>query len=137
MIRVETRRRARALQLLYAVDAGPDVGTDLAWRGLARLTGPEPGVLDEARALAGAVLDDRDRLDRIAQEAADNWRLERIAAIERNILRLAIHELLEGVTPPRVVLDEAIWLAQRFGGARAPGFINGVLDRVARDLGRL
>lgn len=137
MIRVETRRRARALQLLYAVDAGPDVGAEAAWRGLARLTGPEPGVLDAARALADAVLAQQPALDRLAQAAADNWRLERIAAIERNILRLAIHELLEGVTPPRVAIDEAIWLAQRFGGARAPGFVNGVLDRVARDLGRL
>jgi N utilization substance protein B len=137
MLRIETRRRARALQLLYAVDAGPALGTDAAWRGLARLTGPEPDVLDEARALADAVLANLPTLDRTAQAAADNWRLERIAAIERNILRLAIHELREGVTPPRVVIDEAIWLAQRFGGARAPGFINGVLDRVARDLGRL
>jgi N utilization substance protein B len=137
MLRVETRRRARALQLLYAIDAGPDLGADAAWRGLARLTGPAPDVLDEARALADAVLGDLAALDRIAQAAADNWRLERIAAIERNILRLAIHELREGVTPPRVVIDEAIWLAQRFGGVRAPGFVNGVLDRVARDLGRL
>jgi N utilization substance protein B len=119
------------------MDAGPDVGAEAAWRGLARLTGPEPGVLDAARALADAVLAQQPALDRLAQAAADNWRLERIAAIERNILRLAIHELLEGVTPPRVAIDEAIWLAQRFGGARAPGFVNGVLDRVARDLGRL
>jgi N utilization substance protein B len=94
-------------------------------------------VLDEARALADGVTAQRDELDRLAQGAADNWRLERIAVIERNILRIAIHELLVGVTPPRVVIDEAIWLAQRFAGARAPAFINGVLDRIARDLGRL
>lgn len=137
MIRVETRRRARALQLLYAIDAGPDVGADAAYRGLARLTGPEPAVLDEARALADAVTAQRDALDRLAASAADHWRLDRMAAIERNILRIAIHELQLGVTPPRVAIDEAIWLAQRFGGAKAPGFINGVLDRVARDLGRL
>ena len=106
------------------------VGADL-------LVGPEPGVLEEARAIADGVLAARDDLDRRAQAAADNWRLDRIAAIERNILRLAIHELLVGVTPPRVVIDEAIWLAQRFAGPRAPAFVNGVLDRVARDLGAL
>ncbi len=136
MMRQETKRRARALQLLYAADhAGASTGNAAA--GLARLTGPEPGVLDEARALADGVTAQRDELDRLAQGAADNWRLERIAVIERNILRIAIHELLVGVTPPRVVIDEAIWLAQRFAGARAPAFINGVLDRIARDLGRL
>lgn len=137
MIRSETRRRARALQLLHALDAGPDLGADAAYRGLARLTGPEPGILDEARTLADGVLAHRNELDVLAQAASDNWRIERIAAIERNIIRIAIHELTVGVTPPRVAIDEAIWLAQRFGGARAPAFVNGVLDRVARDLGVL
>lgn len=137
MIRVETRRRARALQLLHALDAGPDLGADAAYRGLARLTGPEPDVLDAARDLADGVLAQRDQLDRYAQAAAENWRFDRIAAIERNILRIAIHELLVGVTPPKVAIDEAVWLAQRFAGPRAPAFINGVLDRVARDLGVL
>jgi N utilization substance protein B len=137
LIRAETRRRARALQLLYAQDSGPNVGADAAYSGLARLTGPEPGILDEARAIADGVTAQREELDRMAQAAADNWRLDRIAPIERNILRLAIHELLVGVTPPRVVIDESIWLAQRFAGPRAPAFINGVLDRVARDMGAL
>lgn len=137
MIRPETRRRARALQLLYALEAGPDVATPEAFRGLARLTGPEPGVLEEAHQLAERVLAMRPELDRLAQAAAENWRLDRVAAVERNILRLGVLELHEGVTPPRVVIDEAIWLAQRFAGGRAPAFINGVLDRVARNLGRL
>jgi N utilization substance protein B len=137
LIRAETRRRARALQLLYAQDSGPNVGADAAYSGLARLTGPEPGILDEARAIADGVTAQREEIDRMAQAAADNWRLDRIAPIERNILRLAIHELLVGVTPPRVVIDESIWLAQRFAGPRAPAFINGVLDRVARDMGAL
>lgn len=137
MIRAETRRRARALQLLYALESGPDVGVPAAFRGLAQLTGPEPGVLEEARQLADAVIAARGELDSLARAAAENWRLERIAAVERNILRLGILELREGVTPPRVVIDEAVWLAQRFAGGRAPAFVNGVLDRVARDLGRL
>lgn len=134
MIRVETKRRARALQMLYAIEMTPGSVGDDASTGLARLTGPEPELLDDACDLVDGVLSHRERLDELAQAAATNWRLDRLAVIERNILRLAIHELMVGVTPPKVVLDEAVWLAQRFAGPRAPGFVNGVLDRVARDL---
>ncbi|MEO8479139.1 MAG: transcription antitermination factor NusB [Gemmatimonadota bacterium] len=136
-MRTESKRRARALQLLYALEAVPSESPEAAFRGLARLTGPEPGILEEARATVDGVLAHRDELDRFVQAAADNWRLERVATIERNILRLAVHELLVGVTPVKVVIDESVWLAQRFAGERAPAFINGVLDRVARSLGRL
>lgn len=137
MLRVESKRRARALQVLYAIDTTGDHDVELAASGLARLTGPEPGVLGEAQALVSGVLAQRETLDRYAQAAAENWRLDRVATIERNILRIAIHELLLGVLPPRIVIDEAIWLTHRFAGPRAPAFVNGVLDRVARDLGRL
>jgi N utilization substance protein B len=83
------------------------------------------------------VLDHRADIDRRAEGAADHWRFDRIALVERNILRLGIHELLVGALPARVVIDESLWLAHRFAGPKAPAFINGVLDRVARDLGRL
>ena len=63
--------------------------------------------------------------------------MSRIAVVERNILRIAIEELRDEAVPVRVVIDEAVRLAHWFGGARAPGFVNGVLDRVARSLGRL
>jgi len=78
-------------------------------------------------------------IDRAAALAADNWRLSRIATVERNILRLAIHELQRANpdAPPKVIIDEAVRLAHWFGGARAPAFVNGVLDRVARELGVL
>ncbi|HQR18634.1 MAG TPA: transcription antitermination protein NusB, partial [Gemmatimonadales bacterium] len=105
--------------------------------GLARLTGPEPRVLDGAEALAAGELAEREPLDRLIQGAADNWRLERIGIVERNILRLGIHELRLGVTPPKVVIDEAIRLGQWFGGPKTPAFVNGVLDRIAHSLGRL
>jgi N utilization substance protein B len=137
MLRIESKRRARALQVLYALDTTGDNNVGQAATGLARLTGPEPGILEEAQALVDGVLAQRDTLDRYAEAAADNWRLDRVATIERNILRIGIHELLLGVLPPRIIIDEAVWLAHRFAGPRAPAFINGVLDRVARDLGRL
>jgi N utilization substance protein B len=104
---------------------------------MAQLTGPDPTVYDQAESLAGSVLREKDDLDRYASEAADNWRLDRIAAVERNILRIGIHELRLGAVPAKVAIDEAVQLAHWFGGAKAPAFVNGVLDRVAHSLGRL
>jgi transcription antitermination protein NusB len=129
--------RARALQLLYALEITGDATTDDGASGVAKLTGEVRLVLDDAEPLVRGIREHQDAIDKLAQAAADNWRLDRIATIERNILRIAIHELQQGDVPVKVVIDEALWLAHRFAGTRAPGFINGVLDRVARDLGRL
>ncbi|HLS47295.1 MAG TPA: transcription antitermination factor NusB [Gemmatimonadales bacterium] len=137
MRRLETRGRARALQLLYAWELTGQLPVRELVGDVARLTRPEPRVLDFAEALAGRVAEQVGEIDRIAADAAENWRMSRIAVVERNILRLAIAELRDGKVPPRVVIDEAVQLAHWFGGARAPGFINGVLDNVARALGRL
>jgi N utilization substance protein B len=136
-LRPETKSRARALQLLYAWELQgappiPGVAT-----GLARLTGPEPRILDRAEQLARDVITDVGQLDAEAARASENWRLSRMAIIERNILRLGIHELRRGEVPPKVAIDEAVRLAHWFGGARAPAFVNGVLDGIARALGRL
>lgn len=81
------------------------------------------------RAVQGAVETDA-RLARLAE----HWRLERVGLVERSILRLALAELTEGTTPPRVVIDEAVRLAQWFAGAKAPPFVNGVLDAAAHEL---
>lgn len=137
MLRTETRSRARALQLLYAWELRGDRPISAIAGGLARLTGPEPRVLARAEALAAGVVGRLADLDARAAGAAENWRLNRIAVVERNILRLGIDELTRGEVPPRVAIDEAVRLAHWFGGARAPGFVNGVLDHVARSLGRL
>jgi N utilization substance protein B len=137
MLRRETKGRARALQILYAWELQGRPSMRLTATGLARLTGPEPLTLDYAEALATAVSIDIDALDRATQAAADNWRINRLGAIERNILRLGVYELREATVPPKVAIDEAVRLAQWFGGAKSPGFVNGVLDRVAHQLGRL
>lgn len=137
MLRIETKSRARALQLLYAWEIQQGPAMHHIATGLARLTGPEPRVLDRAEALASAIIADVGTLDAQASGAAENWRIERIATIERNILRLGIYELQQGEVPGKVAIDEAVQLAHWFGGVRAPGFVNGVLDAVARDLGRV
>ncbi|MBX3147020.1 MAG: transcription antitermination factor NusB [Gemmatimonadales bacterium] len=135
-LRTETRGRARALQLLYAAET-LDRPLASVVPGLAKLTGPEPTVLDLAERLAQEVWDARKELDALLQDATDNWRIERLAAIDRNILRIGAYELRSGQVPPRVAIDEALWVAHRFGTPQSPPFVNGVLDRVARSLGLL
>jgi N utilization substance protein B len=137
MLRVETKSRARALQLLYSWELRGAPPMDVLARGLSRLTGPEPTLLDRAEKLAAGVVGEVDSLDAEAAKATENWRMNRLAVVERNILRLAIHELRRGEVPPKVAIDEAVRLAHWFGGARAPGFVNGVLDGIARAAGRL
>ncbi len=137
MLRVETKSRARALQLLYAWEMQGEPPITGVATGLSRLTGPEPSILDRAEALATGVISDVGTLDAEAARAAEHWRMSRIAVVERNILRLGIHELRRGEVPPKVAIDEAVRLAHWFGGARAPGFVNGVLDGIARTMGRL
>lgn len=137
MLRNESRFRARALQVLYAMEISGGSRTGPPTDGVARLTGQYPLVIDDVEPVVEQIRGKLQEIDGLAQAAADNWRLEQIAVVERNILRLAIFELMQGEVPAKVVIDEALWLAHRFAGARAPAFINGVLDRVARDLGRL
>jgi N utilization substance protein B len=135
--RIETRGRARALQALYAADLR-DI-TDLrrialqVWDDLAI----DPAERTFASRLVEVVLDRRAEIDGSLGELTTNWRLDRLGAIERSVLRVGAAELLRGETPPRVVLQEAIHLAERYGTARSARFVNGVLDAYARRLGRL
>jgi transcription antitermination factor NusB len=88
---------------------------------------------ETAEQIAFAVSIEASRLDEEISKAADNWRWERIGVIERNILRLALHELERAEVPPRVTISEAVKLAHWFAGSKAPAFVNGVLDGLARD----
>lgn len=137
MLRPETRSRARALQLLYAWELLGAPPMPAVVTGLSRLTGPEPSILDRAEELAQGVVAQLSELDAQAAEGSENWRMSRMAVVERNILRIGILELRRAAVPPKVAIDEAVRLAQWFGGARSPGFVNGVLDGIARALGRL
>ena len=73
-------------------------------------------------------------IDRTIADKSANWRIERMPVVDRNVLRLAIHEMSDLGTPPAVVIDEAIELARQFSGEESVSFINGVLDAVRRDL---
>jgi N utilization substance protein B len=135
--RVETRGRSRALQALYAWDLREheDLGR------VASLIFDDLAVAADEREFAGNLLRivaaDGLILDADLGAVTTNWRLERVGVIERSVLRLAAAELREGVTPPRVVIQEAVRLAERFGSEQSAGFVNGVLDALARRMGRL
>lgn len=136
-MRVESRGRARALQALYAWDLRS--GEDLT--RVAIKVWDDLNVLPEEREFADGIVRtvaaDHDALDAELTAVTDNWRLERIGAIERSVLRLGAAELKRGETPPRVVIQEAVRLAERFGTAASARFVNGVLDAYARRAGAL
>ena len=130
------RARERALQMLFQLDlAGgrPEEMFDAFWEG--QETDADGRAFAER--LVNGVVAEKARLDRTIAAAAENWRVERMAVVDRNVLRLAVYELLdEPETPPAVVLDEAIEIAKRFGSEQSGGFINGVLDAVRRRIER-
>ncbi|MDH5805066.1 MAG: transcription antitermination factor NusB [Gemmatimonadota bacterium] len=128
-LRRETKTRARTLQILYAAEFGDNPLPD---RGLKNVIETEGGNLADAAVFAKRVAEKRDELDEVVAEQIDGWRLKRVGVIERNILRLALYELLHTDTPAKVVIDEAVRLAQWFAGEKGPSFVNGVLDALAK-----
>ena len=120
-----SRREGRraALTLLYQ--------WDVAGRPLGSLY---EGELDEyARETAEAVAAEADELDRRISEASHDWTADRLGAIERNVLRIAIHELDAGEVPAEVAIDEAVGLAKRFATDEAGRLVNGILGRIVAD----
>jgi N utilization substance protein B len=92
-------------------------------------------VVDFARQLVTGTVEHVEEIDRLIQRHAEHWRLDRMATVDRNLLRLAIHEFLYGKeTPKTVVINEAIEIARRFSSQESPQFINGVLDSVKKEL---
>ncbi len=87
-----------------------------------------------ARELVAGVAARAVELDEIVGQHARNWRVSRMAAVDRNVLRLAVFELRDTETPVAVVIDEAVDLARRFGSDTSPSFVNGILDAVAREV---
>jgi N utilization substance protein B len=137
MARVESRGRARALQALYAWDLRESEDllkvSAAIWDDLGVATDERTFAMTLLRVVAsdGAALDDE------LADVTTNWRIGRIGAIERCVLRLGAAELHTGVTPPRVVLQESVRLAERFGSEQSARFVNGILDALARKMGRL
>ncbi|MBW1884510.1 MAG: transcription antitermination factor NusB [Deltaproteobacteria bacterium] len=149
------RHRARevALQVLYAIDLRADqpelqqrdpevagAATSCVVRGdevfdqIAENFVVPSSATQFARELVAAVLDRSAELDELLGTHAKNWRVARMAAVDRNVLRIAVYELRDTETPVAVVIDEAVDLARRFGSDSSSSFVNGVLDAVAREV---
>jgi transcription antitermination protein NusB len=134
--RIETRARSRVLQALYAWDLR---GGDATLERVATQVWDDLAVAPEERQLASLlvrrIIRDHAEIDADIGAVTTNWRLERLGAIERCVLRLAAAELRVGQAPPRVIIQEAIRLAERYGSARSAHFVNGVADALARRMG--
>jgi N utilization substance protein B len=132
-VREMTRRsRARevALQLLYQRDLNPGVDRAAVER-FAHDRLREPELVTFGLSLFDGVVANAEDIDRRLAGAAENWRLPRMAAVDRNILRLGAYEVLfTPETPASAALNEAIELARRYGSADSPAFVNGVLDHL-------
>lgn len=128
----DSRRRGRilALQALYQMDVGGQDEIDLAIEDvLSHET--EIGIKAYVEDAARGVWEHRDALDRLIGEKARNWRLDRMARVDRNILRLGAFELLHRPqTPAPVVLNEAVELAKEYGDEGSGSFVNGILDSI-------
>jgi len=121
------------VQILYQDDVNPEHNPawDEEWIKR-RLRHPELVAFAKSL-LAGVRLYQREIDDRLSA-VAENWSLSRMAITDRNILRLGAYELLYTDTPPRVVIDEAVELAKLFGSQQSGPFVNGILDRLYRDI---
>jgi N utilization substance protein B len=129
--------RQVALQVLFALDMGPaSVPVEEVFERVADNFELPEGARAFAKQLVCGVIAERERIDAALARHARNWRLPRMAAVDRNVLRLGAYEILHTDTPAAVVLDQAVELARRFGAEGSPGFVNGVLDAVARECGR-
>ena len=119
------RRKARrqALFLLYQ--------WDLTGQPLASLFDGVPDAF--ATELADAVAAEADRLDGIVTAASTGWPADRLGTLERNILRIGVHELEEGSVPPEVAINEAVELAKRYATDEAAGLVNGIMGRIHRE----
>lgn len=127
-----SRAREVALQVLYQDDLNPrhdpaDTDAFLA----RRLQAAE--LIEFGRMLVSGVRRNRAELDEILARTAANWSLARMAATDRNVLRLGAFEILYSETPDRVAINEAVELAKRYGGKQSPQFVNGILDRLLSD----
>ena len=146
---MSSRRRARgfALQVLCAVDVRDvDVGSTLddlvggmsEGEGQPREGSPTSEETTFARRLVEGVQGDRESIDAVIEKSSTNWRITRMPLVDRNILRLAVYELMQCEDIPGAVsINEAVELAKRFGGSDSRAFVNGIVDRVGRELGRV
>ncbi len=126
------RRRAReyALQMLFQSEFG---GEEFDPAGFWKDKDEDRAVMEYASSIAKGTLENIERIDDEIRRAAEHWAIERMAAVDRNILRAAAYELLfrEDI-PPAVAINEALEIAKKYSSSESVSFINGILDRISR-----
>ena len=137
MIKPRTLARRLALQYCFACDLNDrwDLEGWLPFLDDCDAASDSEGIKDKAvpfaRELVEKVVAGREAIDASIAACTRNWKLERLAAVERNVLRVAAAELADGQLDKRIVISEAVWLAQNFGSKDSGKFVNGVLDAMA------
>lgn len=132
-MRKRTKARECALQILYQIDITKDSSDNLLsafWEDKKT----ESEVRDFATALVKGTVENMQKIDDIITKYASNWKLKRMAVVDRNVLRLSAYELLyrEDI-PPKVSINEAVDLAKKYGDIDSGKFVNGVLDRINKE----
>ena len=134
-MRKRTKARENALKILYAIDitgGEPKECIDVYWRESEE---KDQEVKAFADSLVLGTSNKKKEIDKIISGSATNWQLERMAVIDRNILRFAESELLfADDIPPKVTINEAIDIAKRYGDSESGSFVNGVLDKINKDI---
>ena len=126
-----SRGREVALQVLYQVEQNPNVPPEEVCRFIERRLLGDRKLSEFTKGLIAGVKEHQARIDSLISAVAENWRLDRMAAIDRNILRLGAYEMLFcREVPARVAINEALELAKRYSTAQSSRFVNGILDRV-------
>ena len=128
------RRKARelALQMLFQHDMSGN-GADQIIETFEELQKSKTNTQEFAKKIFRGTVENMTDIDEKIQNQAENWRLSRMAAVDRNIIRMSVYEFLhENDTPKLVIIDEAIEIAKRFGTQKSPQFINGILDGILK-----
>jgi N utilization substance protein B len=124
-----TLARTVVFQLLFLEDVNPDNPQEWTSEFLSEKLPDHEEILKFARQLKAGVQENQQELDEKIEQVSKNWSLARMSVSDRNILRLALYEMLYVQTPKPVIINEAIELAKKFGSAESPGFVNGILDQ--------
>jgi N utilization substance protein B len=126
-----TRGREIALQVLYQADLNPGFATEEIRRFVERRLLGDKNLCEFTQALIAGVHEHRPRIDALISVVAENWRIDRMAAIDRNILRLGAFEILYCPdVPTKVAINESLELAKRYSTGQSSRFVNGILDRL-------
>ncbi len=133
---MQTRRKSRelALQALYAFEITGDEDTKGALASISTALEYDSQCIEYAQTIFESVVADKEKIDKLVQRHAANWELRRMAATDRNVLRIAVSELISGEVPYKVVIDEAVEIAKLYGTEESGKFVNGILDSIRKEL---